>query len=137
MLVVCLLVQIARGRLARDLAQREADDRVAAARARRVERMLLEAEAASTAASAAAAAEPDVELATTSPQPLPSLVVSPGGAVWVAKAEKQFDECFSTDDDSDESEKSDEKKKKQNTSASTSSSPNDHFGKSAGDDSPR
>lgn len=105
-LVFGLVVQIARGRLARDLAQREADDRVAAARARRVEMMLREREEEGQGRNAAAG----VEMAAQQ-QPPPTLVVSPGGGVWVAKAEKQFDDCFLTDDDDDDV---DQNKKKQN-----------------------
>lgn len=113
-LVFVLVVQMGRARLARDLAQREADERVAAARARRVERMLREGEERRD-----AAAEADVEMGVQ--QPPPTLVVSPGGAVWVAKAEKQFDDCFLTDDDGEndgeaEKEKEKGKRKKQNAS---------------------
>ena len=99
LLVVALLIQIGRGRLARELAQREADERVAAARAQRMLREGEERERAAAAAGAAAAG--DVELAS---QPLPALVVSPGGGVCVAKAQKQFDECFCTDDDENDDE---------------------------------
>ena len=105
--------------MARAMAQREADERVAAARARRIERAMMttrEGEEAERERNLAAA---EAEMAN---QPPPTLVVSPGGGVWVAKAEKQeFDDCFLTDDEIDENDVEAQKKKTKSETTSAAS----------------